>query len=466
MWSPELELDDRYGSISTEVDGDETVLRWTPVGASSEVLEMMRFAPQSRVLRIFPRTIERDALRHQFDRIREIRLEDYEWSPAEHSEMSERFGLLRAVGLPQGFNVFYAYGLGIHRHYRAFAQTIEKHATGSVLSFTSNGAEGQSGDGEVFRVSLRRFEDYRAAVDRNKGRSRTAASRVNEAERHNAVADLLGLPSVEVKYGRNEMVQKLTEEIHTGHVLTAADREALVDQVSAVAPSVAREAPERFGQLRTDIELVSLESLIDQFERALAGPHSSDEPHWQRFFDSNHFALQQLFAMPIVMLRAQAHLRGGDLTGGGARIADFLCANAVTRTAVVVEIKTPGAAIMEPTSYRGNETSGVYALHRDLSGAIAQVQSQMAAIPQELSLRLARTPEVDLDPWNDVRGAVIVGRVSSLSPQQRDSFVRYRTALSTVTILGYDEVLERLRALLVMLRPAAEGITEAASGSR
>jgi hypothetical protein len=69
----------------------------------------------------------------------------------------------------------------------------------------------------------------------------------------------------------------------------------------------------------------------------------------------------------------------------------------------------------------------------------------MAAVPRSLASRL--TPDLDLDPWNDPRGAVITGRISTLDPQQRESFLRYRAGLSTVTVLGYDEVLERLKAL-------------------
>lgn len=85
----------------------------------------------------------------------------------------------------------------------------------------------------------------------------------------------------------------------------------------------------------------------------------------------------------------------------------------------------------------------------------------MAAIRRELSSQLARTPNLNLDPWNDVRGAIIVGKVSSLSAPQLESFVRYRSALSTVTILGYDEVLERLEGLLAMLSGSRDSVSSA-----
>jgi hypothetical protein len=69
----------------------------------------------------------------------------------------------------------------------------------------------------------------------------------------------------------------------------------------------------------------------------------------------------------------------------------------------------------------------------------------MASVPRSLAPRL--TPDLNFDAWNDPRGAVITGRISTLNPQQLESFLRYRAGLSTVTVLGYDEVLDRLKAL-------------------
>lgn len=442
---------DRAGSLNTRLESDEIVLTWIPRGESAG-LEMLRFDRSENLLRIVPRWIRSGQLRDQFSQIEELQVEAPAWDPHHHSEESDRYGLLYATGLPEGFNRFYTYGLGINRHYQDFVNTIEKHSTCTVVRFGYDSTEGPSPDGKTFRVSLGRFERYRAAVELNRVRGRTAASRVNEAACHNAVADLLELAPVDVKYGRNEVIRKLTEEVSTGYVMNASDRTALVDQLSLAAPAVALETPKRFGQLRADIELVSLETLIDQFEKDLAGAHAKNEQHWQDFFDSNRFALQLLFSMPIVVVQAQAHVQGADLTGKGARIADFLCANVLTRSAIVVEIKTPGTAIMASNPYRGTGTAAVHSVHKDLSGSMAQLQSQMIAIPQELSLRLSRAPEVDLDPWNDVRGAIITGKLSALSEEQRESFVRYRAGLSNVTILGYDEVLERLKALLDMLK--------------
>lgn len=192
---------------------------------------------------------------------------------------------------------------------------------------------------------------------------------------------------------------------------------------------------------------MSLDVLIEQFEEALVGRTARREEHWQRFFTTNQFALQQVFSAPILVRRDQAHVRGTDALGQGSRIADFLCVNAITRSCVVVEIKTPATALMAANAYRGSGTAGVYPVHKDLSGAVSQVQAQMESVPRDLK----HNPKLDeIDKWH-VRGAVISGKVSGLSDEQRESFLRYREGLTSVTVLGYDEVCERLKYLHAML---------------
>lgn len=442
----DIELDDRLGTIEQRHDGNELILTRIPRDKFKKSFEVLRFDRDQNLLRIYPKATQFGLLQDQFDQVTELQIESPGWNADNHSAEHGRYALLYARGLPKGFSAIYEFGLGINRDYRDLVRGIEKHSQCTVVRFVAPGAEGVDTDGTTFRISLQRFEAYRAAVDRSRDRGRSAVRRVIDADCHNAIADLFGLEPAEPKYARNPVIRALTEVVSTGHLTDAADRSVLADEITAAAPAIAREAPERLVQLREDIELVSLEALIRQFEKDLEGPHSRNEDHWQKFFQANHFALQLIFSTPIVVEYEHAVVQAEDINGRGSRITDFLCANSVTRTTVIVEIKTPATTLMSSTPYRGKGTdAAVYPPHKDLSGPITQVQSQMAAVPQSLAGRL--TPNIDLDAWNDPRGAVITGRVSTLDPQQLESFLRYRAGLSTVTVLSYDEVLEQLKAL-------------------
>ena len=451
-------LRDRLGSIDERHEGNNLVLVRHGRGDNADGVELLRFDTVTHLLRIFPKTWRALDYGLQFHQIVELQIEDFDLDPDDHSGYSERFGLAMLNGLPKGFGAVYEYGLGVKPEYRGLLHSIEENANCTVVRFVGPGqGEGQHGD--VYDLALSRFEAYRQVVDRNKGRGQTAVRRVNDAERHNAVADLFGLEIVEPTYAKNPIINAITEEIATGHVTTEEGRAALIDEVRVQAYKAVRESPESFGRLRKDVELASLELLIERFEEGLSGSAAHDEAHWQRFFRENPFALQQVFGVPVVQKREQARLRDGDVDGVGARIADFLCMNTVTRSALVVEIKTPAAPLMEPKAYRGRGESAVYAPHHGyLAGAIAQVQSQIAAVPQDLAPRLYRTPDLrELDPWH-TSGAVIVGRVGHLSPEERESFLRYREGLAGVTVLGFDEVCERLKGLRDLLSEVPPGV--------
>lgn len=239
----------------------------------------------------------------------------------------------------------------------------------------------------------------------------------------------------------------MTREVTGEAVLDADERRLLLQQTAAESRAAAREAPAEFGQLRDDLELVSLEVLIDQFAGGLAGSHANDESYWQTFFETNAFALQQLFATPITLYGSQLRLRQTDMYGAGTRIADFVLANSVTRTAHVVEIKTPGSPLVAKSSYRGSGSAEVFLPHRELVGAVAQVQAQVESARSDFRDLLRQTIGADALDTCVVRGAVIVGTAASLDDILMTSFSRYRSGLSDVQVITFDEVLDRLRGL-------------------
>lgn len=447
------DLLDRDGTIEETRDGDEMVLTYVDRG-KQDGIEMLRSDLVTGRLRIFPKFRKNFGYEDRFAQITEIQIEHFGLQPGEHSVEGDRLGLFHVIGLPRGFAATYQFGLGIMFRYRGLIDELEEHTNCTVVRFV--GAQDEEGpDGDTFRLRLNRFEDYRALVDRNRSRATTAVHRVLVAERRNMIADLFALDRLTPKYGRDPVIRAITEEVSTGHVVDPADRATLVSRVRDEASKAARESPVQFGLLREDVELVSLEVLIEEFEKGLTGKSARDEGHWQKFFAANPFALQQVFGAPVVIAREQAQVQAGDIDGRGSRITDFLCVNTVTRTAMVVEIKTPAARLLATKPYRGKGTAAVFAPHpKDLAGAVSQVQAQMEAVPRDLKHRLGRSSDLsDVDPWHTL-GAVIVGRVSALTTEERESFLRYRSGLSGVTVLGYDEVAERLKGLLSLLRDA------------
>lgn len=231
----EDDLEDRYGRVEQQIIGDELVLTRIPENTSRDSFEVLRFDQAKHLLRIVPKATEHGQLVPQFSRITELQIESPGWNSSNHSAEHGQYGLLYARGLPKGFSAIYEFGLGINRDYRGFVEGIEAHTKCTIVRFTASGDEGPDSAGTVFRVSLSRFEDYRVAVDRSRGRARTAVRRVIDADTHNAIADLFKLDPVKPKYTQNPVIRAITEEVATGHVTEPTERIQLADEVTHAA---------------------------------------------------------------------------------------------------------------------------------------------------------------------------------------------------------------------------------------
>lgn len=439
------EMDD-FGQIDESCDGDELVLTW--VEPPSVEMEVMRYNRNARTLRIFPKRRKSNVLSQRYSRIVEIVIDGSNlpnWNADGHTEISQLRRRNVAIGLPEGFYNTYCWGIGVHENYEKIVKQVEIDTPCTVLNLSDSADEGI--DGTVFSMHFSRYRDYVVMVDRNKRRAHDAVTRVIDSDTHNELAAILERELISPFLGRNPVVRAITEEILTGHVTSRQDREALLRETSTQAKSAIREAPEQFGRLQQNIELVSLERLIEQFDAGLSGGQASKESFWQDFFNKNPFALQQMFSAPIVVYGEKVNVRVGGNTG--ARFVDFLLANAVTKSALLVEIKHASSQIMKKDIYRGSRGSGaeVHQPHEDLTGAVAQLQSQIESMVQDYRLILMGNKGLGGIETYTARGVVVVGQIESLSPEQKTSFLRYRKGLTDVEVLTFDEVRDRLRGL-------------------
>jgi hypothetical protein len=380
--------EDHAGSVEVIYDDAEMVFVWQDAG-QHERREVASFSPGAHLLRVFPKKRSGVSLVDQFSRIAELRLETGQSGWYRDEPILEGDRGLELQGLPDGFSRIFQFGLGLRRAYRGLLYSLEENTDCHVVQFGSQINEGPAGD--VFHIRIDRFIRYKQAVDRNYDRGSTVVRRVNETEAHNAIADLFKLEPRKPTIGRHPVIQAMTREIIGEPTMDSEDRRLLVRLVSAESRTAAVESPGELGMLRRDIELVSLEVLIEQFAEDMEGSRAKDEAHWQKFFETNTFALQQLFATPVALYKSQLVVKGINATGRGSRIADFMLVNTVTRSALVVEIKTP-AAELTGKRYRGTGGSEVFLPHRDLLGAVTQIQAQIHSATTHLPHLLAHTP--------------------------------------------------------------------------
>jgi len=192
-------------------------------------------------------------------------------------------------------------------------------------------------------------------------------------------------------------------------------------------------------KLRDDIELVTLDRLIEKFGEMLG--KNLPEARWQKLFNDNPFILNLAFSYPIIKIQDQAHVGGRKFSGDGDKIADFLVKNGISNNAALFEIKSPSAKLLNCKPYREN----VYTPSSDLAGAINQMLDQRNKFQKEIASLKETSRIYDLESYA-VHGVLIIGK-TPLDVDQQKSFELFRGNSKDIVIITFDELLEKLSLL-------------------
>ena len=354
--------------------------------------------------------------------------------------------------LPYGFVKDFNYGLGLLKDLNRIVRLVEDNTACDEIVFV----DGRSAavDHTEFHLGLARFADIWAEIRRISDRGIRATARVKDAFVHNNLSADLDLILAEPSLGRHPNSRTIAKAASGIEELSTVEREALVDTVASESASLAAHSPQKFQRLKRDIELVSLDRLIKTYEDSLS--QNKPESYWQSFFDDNAFALQQVFGAPMVSVRSSANVGGTGLSGSGDKIADYLFKNSLTNNVALVEIKKPTTQLLEGREYR----QGVFGPSKELNGAVAQVLDQAYSLTKNLTSLKESSRQWDLESYA-VSCFVVAGRTPLASdPARQKSFELYRANSRSVTIVTYDEILERLRLLREFLTPASPSAEE------
>ncbi|MDR6612543.1 Shedu immune nuclease family protein [Leifsonia sp. 1010] len=347
--------------------------------------------------------------------------------------------------LPRGLSRHYQFGLGLPKDYKMIISTIEKVSDAKTLIFDVE----TKLDGFNFRISPDDFERIRSEIDRIKARANSASLRVREAWVHNAIAEFTGDDQVPIKRGRHPHVQQFVDEAAGGAVLDESAIDALVEAAMSESARIATERPDRLGKLRSDLEMLTLDSLIQSFSAAL--DEGKSEPFWQKFFVENPFALHMALGYPVTIVQDQASVGGTRLDGGGTKVADFLAKNPLTNNVALVEIKKPRTAMVQQRQYRGE----VHGPSAELTSSIVQVLDQRYRLQTKIDSIRSDNRELAIETFA-VKAFLIAGTTPE-GEAEKKSFEMFRGNSMVVTVVTYDEVLAKLIQLRDLVRNGENG---------
>lgn len=178
---------------------------------------------------------------------------------------------------------------------------------------------------------------------------------------------------------------------------------------------------------------------------------NDDEEFWHAILAEQSFVLEQIFHVPIVVIKSKAYVGGKSVLNRGGKIVDFLVKNSVSSSVALVEIKTPMTPLLG-----GEYRTGIYNVSSDLTGAVQQALCYRDSISRERTSLLREFPQSAevFDPLC----IVLIGNVRRELADDKDkqqAFELYRRQLSSIEIVTYDEMYDKMRRLVSVLESGA-----------
>ena len=245
------------------------------------------------------------------------------------------------------------------------------------------------------------------------------------------------------------LLELLKEDPSTVRMIADEDMLSLVRELLRLLTQGA--SKDDLREVLVGMEDNSLQSLSSSFsverlnrvrEEFAANINNSKESYWQAFFEKNAWVISQVLCVPCALYESQAYAGGKSLGNKGGNLPDFLYQNRLTKNVAIVEIKTPRTSLLgEP--YRSNS----YSMSKELSGAVAQVQSYRQALLNEFN-NLYMNSGGGFEVFSPLC-VIVLGSTSELSDRAKSgSFENFRGCLSGVVVLTYDELLGKIDDLI------------------
>ena len=397
---------------------------------------------ENRLLLTYPRTLffGRHFLERKYSRLETIIFEDIEPLDPLYLPGSEFY----YEELPPGFVKSPLAGFGINHDMRFIAEAIERTGHRELALSDSNEVISTLG---ALVLPYRTFDMMRRAINRTHTGALAVASRAKfeyaETTIHVLLDEFYEIPVDPA--GRRPLEEILFEKLVGTGRSEKAKTEAAVKTVRKSIKSMAETDPVELMDLHREIELVSLEELIKRIGAKIQQP-SLTERHWQEFLTANAFVLQLAFDLPALVFDEQVAVGGTRFDGGGGKIADYLIRVGGMGNLAMLEIKRPATKLLEARQYR----ESLHAPTSELSGAVSQVLDQRYRLQQEINNKKMASRIYDVYAYA-VPGIVIAG-IMPTDPDEQKSLELFRNNLRDVTVITFDELLARLRALHEFLK--------------
>lgn len=202
-------------------------------------------------------------------------------------------------------------------------------------------------------------------------------------------------------------------------------------------------------QLNTLVGIANLKKVLSIWENNK--DTDASEKFWQAVLKDHTWILSQIFSYPTILINDEAYVGGKTINNDAGKLVDFLYTNPFSRDAVLIEIKKPTSPLISAKEYR----TGVYAVHKELIGAVTQVLTYKTTLQSEYQNIAFSNYKQGIDTDFEIINpccVVVVGRFDTLTETaHKHSFELYRKELKNVIVITFDELFDRVKGLIKLL---------------
>jgi Domain of unknown function (DUF4263) len=427
--------------------------------AAAAETEILRIDVERDVVTILPRRTfsdREDFLQPKYDQIETISLEGFSLTPGfdDLDEIEDVESILDR--LPSGFVKDPEYGLGLSKDYRFIVEAVEEIPTITKLVLTRKRPSEIEGD--TYVLNYRHFDSLRKAINRTHREAVSAASVDKQILAYNSLLNKLQ-PEAYPEQHRPYKKDTIFKTVRGGDVseksLSVDDKGTALKLVSKVKRDLVKTHPRELFELRRDLELITLEQLIEKLQKLMSQKHL--EKRWQSVFLDNPFVLSLAFGLPIIAVGGQVSVGGRTFAGTGEKLADFVYRNGFTENITLIEIKTPDAKLLG-VEFR----SGIFSPSQGLVGTVNQILDQRYQLQKNISQLKENSRITDMQSYA-IKCMIVIGTTPG-KPDEKKSFELFRNNLNEVLVVTFDELLEKLRLLLAFLSTTLTSSSSHANG--
>lgn len=177
---------------------------------------------------------------------------------------------------------------------------------------------------------------------------------------------------------------------------------------------------------------------------------TESEEFWQQLFED----VSELLALAIpgdtIHYGNKCYVGGKNIHNAEGNVVDFLYQSKFTLSVTLVEIKKPVAKLV------GSEYRHMHAPSGELIGSVMQALGYRDTLQKDY-YSLARDPEERAMLVFNPRALVVIGDFTSekLSASQRRSFELFRSSLTDVIVLTFDQLFGKVRDIVAIMEAEA-----------